>query len=388
MALRVAHWFATAVEPFWRREPPEPQQFHVNCGCGNRVSGNRQPTHQSAVCNRCGTVLFVLPADVYPKPKPKKKPKPKTAAVTAPAVEKVAIAVPSTVKAGASTVGTAGPSIAGKPPQAATAPEQSHASVPTIPVIRHSIITPFRLIIAAIVGVVAVTGWVVWQSQLKENARNLLHAYVESGQDALTQGKIDEAAGQYQLAAAAVDRLGRQDSEAQQIRREAKELAAIAQLRGSSTSLYAICEEARKAAAANDPHWNETFDHRYRDTWLIVEGDVIQDVGPDGTTRPVIAYPFPIDKASVVFDARLKELAPLTSGPGPQKVIFAGQLRSLTKEGNQGPTWVIRFNDATAFLWADIDTYRALGLGSGGADSDEATRRQLEQQAKLVGIQP
>ena len=92
----------------------------------------------------------------------------------------------------------------------------------------------------------------------------------------------------------------------------------------------------------------------------MVEGDVTQERGPDGIGEPIIRFPYPIDGAPVVFDVRLSGLAPMTGKSG-EHMIFAGQLASLMKEGTKNPMWIIRLKDETAFLWANVDTYQALG---------------------------
>ena len=170
------------------------------------------------------------------------------------------------------------------------------------------------------------------------------------------------------------------------MRQKAKELNAIAHL--SRLSLYDLCEEARLAVAEGETKWSERFDRNHRDSWIIVDGDVVSDAGPDGTQQPLIRYPFPIDGAPVILDARLKALEPRSAVAGPQRVIFAGQLVSFAEEGTKSKAWVLRLKDATAFLWTGDETYRALGLGSDALRSDEDTNRLLAAQGEIVGVKP
>ena len=68
----MVQWLARTTQLLRRRQPPEPPQpFELACACGHNISGIRQPTFQAVRCNRCGSPVFVLPTDVYPKPKPK-----------------------------------------------------------------------------------------------------------------------------------------------------------------------------------------------------------------------------------------------------------------------------------------------------------------------------
>jgi hypothetical protein len=170
------------------------------------------------------------------------------------------------------------------------------------------------------------------------------------------------------------------------VRQKAKELGAIAHL--SSLSLYELCDEAKLAVAAGDSKWSERFDRLHRNSWVVIEGDVVSDAGPDGIPQALIRYPFQIGNAQVILDARLKALQPTSATVAPQHVIFAAQLVSFAEEGTKGKVWVLKFNDATAFLWTGNDTYRALGLGADDLRSDDETSRLLAAQAEIVGVKP
>jgi hypothetical protein len=251
---------------------------------------------------------------------------------------------------------------------------------------RGALLTPVRVVACAIFGVVVLTGYFVWQSQRKEKAALTLREHLDAGDAAFRALRFDEAAAEYQQAAQAVDILGRDDVESRVVRQKAKELNAIAHL--SRLSLYDLCEEARLAVAEGETKWSERFDRNHRDSWVIVEGDIVTDAGPDGTQQPLIRYPFPIDGAAVILDARLKALEPRSAVAGPQRVIFAGQLVSFAEEGAKSKAWVLRLKDATAFLWTGDETYRALGLGSDALRSDEDTNRLLAAQGEIVGVKP
>jgi len=399
----MVQWLARTTQLLRRRQPPEPPQpFELSCACGHNVSGIRQPTFQTVRCNRCGNPLFVLPTDVYPKPKPKKPAKKEAPrAATPDHVRQVEapqpVAVPSTQAKGSGPTQAAGRLTpqAGSPAPVPRKEIQPVATAVTAPA-RRPLVSRFRLIVLAIGSVITMTGYLVWQSRLNDRALVSLPGHLESGAAALRAGDVRSAAVEYRQAAWAVDRLGRQDAESAGIRQKAKELDAILNL--SAVSLFDICEQARSAAPSGVEKWTEKFNRLYRDSWIVVEGDVIQDTGPDGIGQPIVRYPFPIDGAPVVFDARLPALGALPDKGGPRHVIFAGQLASLTKEGTKNPSWMIRLKETSAFLWADLDTYQALGLGpdspaTGGPGPDGAgetndTRRILSQQAAALGIKP
>jgi hypothetical protein len=399
----MVQWLTRTTQLLRRRQPPEaPQPFELGCACGHNVSGTRQPTFQTVRCNRCGNPLFVLPTDVYPKPKPKKTAKKEAPRAATPgharqveAPQPLAIPLAQTKGPGQTQAAGRSNPQAGAPASVAREELQPVATAATASV-RRSLVSPFRLIVLAIGGVIGLTGYLVWQSRLNDRALVSLPGHLELGAAALRAGNVRTAADEYRQAAWAVDRLRRDDAESAGIRQKARELDAILNL--SAVSLYDICEQARRAAPSGAEQWTEKFNRLYRDSWIVVEGDVIQDTGPDGIGQPIVRYPFPIDAAPVVFDARLPALGALPDKGVTRHVIFAGQLASLTKEGTKNPLWMIRFKETSAFLWADFDTYQALGLspdspspggpGPDGAGDANDTRHILSQQATALGIKP
>lgn len=401
----MVNWLAKATEALRRTPPPEPEPYEVVCACTHRLNGMRLPAFQVVRCNRCGNFVFVLPLDVYPRLKSKKKTAPKSSpdvrrdSAVAPASSAAAEPTVNTVRRNRPSGGSGRTEVAEPPKPAATratapvsaAPGSSSEirieSVDNLPTIRGSFFSPVRVVGCAIFGVVLVTAYFVWQSQLKEKAALTLREHLEAGEAAFRAAKFSEAATEYQQAAQAVDILGRDDAESRVVRQKAKEINAIAHL--SPLSLYELCEEARVAMTSGDTKWSERFERLYRDAWIVVDGDVVSDAGPDGTPQALIRYPFTIDNtAPVILDARLKALEPTSAVAGQQHVIFAGQLVSFAVQGEKSKVWVLRLKDTTAFLWAGTDTYRALGLGSDALRSDDDTSRLLAAQAEIVGVKP
>jgi hypothetical protein len=399
----MVHWLAKATEALRRAPPPEPQPFEVACVCTHRISGMRLPAFQVVRCNRCGNYVFVLPQDVYPKPKPKKKASTKPAVMPpeigrgagSPPPLSTGAAPPAAARRNPTGVRPAGPGVAASPAPAAAPAKAAAVStgssseirieeLEALTTVRSPLFTPVRLVGCGILAVVVLTGYFVWRSQQKEKAAVTLHTHIEAGEAALRMGHFEEAATEYRQAAEAVDILGRDDAESRVVRQKAKELNAIAHL--SPLSLYELCEEARLAVTSGDTSWGERFDRLYRDRWIIIDGDVVSDSGPDGVTQPLIRYPFPIDGPPVILDARLKALEPGSAVAAPQHVIFAGQLVSFKEEGTKSKVWVVRLKDSTAFLWAGTDTYRALGLGTDALRSDDDTAHLLATQAEVVGV--
>jgi hypothetical protein len=387
-------WLAKTTQLLQRRPPPEPAPpFEVGCACGHHISGVRMPTWQSITCHRCGNSIFVLPIDVYPKPKIKKPATPKAPAAPPPALAprlKTAPGAPGPVtqpkvSKPAAGAGTATPP-SGSPTGGIAAEVPSSDSVAIA--VRKPLVSRFTLIVLAIGLVVTATGYFVWQSRLNDRALVSLPGHIEAGGAALRAGKLPEAAEEYTQAAWAVNRLKRNDAESADVRQKAKELHAIVNL--SAVPLFEICEQAHRGASAGPEKWAEKFNELYRGAWIVIEGDIVQDTGPDGAGQAMVRFPFPIDTAPVVFDARLTALAPFVDAAkgAPRHVIFAGQLASFKREGTKNPLWVIRLKDDSAFLWANFDTYQAMGLASDAVADDNDPRRILTQQATALGLKP
>jgi hypothetical protein len=251
--------------------------------------------------------------------------------------------------------------------------------------VRRPLVSRFRLILLAIGGVVAATGYFVWQSRLNDQALVSLPAHIEAGAAALRAGEIPKAAEEYRQAAWAADRLKRADAESMAVRQKARELGAAVNL--SKVSLIEICDQARHAKKEGAEKWAAKFNELYAGSWIVVEGDIVQERGPDGIGEPVVRFPYPIDSAPVVFNLRLAGLEPMTEKSGGH-VIFAGQLASLLKEGTRNPMWIIRLKEDTAFLWANVDTYQALGRIPDAAGDENDPRHVLGRQAATLGLKP
>jgi hypothetical protein len=386
-------WLAKTTQLLQRRQPPEPPPpFELGCACGHHVTGMRKPTFQAITCHRCGNVLFVLPTDVYPKPKVKKSAANKASPAPSPQpIARVKAAEPASVpatrtKSSSPASAAAGAATRTGAPTATPPPDEALTADSVTIDLRRPLVSRFSLVVLAISSVVAATGYFVWQSRLNDRALVSLPNHLEAAVAALRGGNLPVAAEEYRQAAWAVDRLKRDDAESTGIRQKAKELHAIVNL--SAVPLFDICEHARLAAPAGAEKWTEKFNQVYRDSWIVIEGDLIQDTGPDGTGQPMVRFPFPIDVAPVVFDARLKALDALPVKGGSRHVIFAAQLASLTKEGTKNPLWMIRLKDDSAFLWADYETYRALGLAPDAPGEVNETRQILNEQAASLGLKP
>src|SRR5262249_28099321 len=160
---------------------------------------------------------FVLPHDVYPKPKPKKTSKKTVAAATsdmgaavkiseAVGSNKVTVARPGVTDDASDTTVRNGATVR-------TARQEKAEAVREAVQTRGALVTPFRLIVLAVAGVISATGYFVWQAHMKAVADRALPTHVDAAETAMRERDIGAAAREYELASEAVDRLDRQDSE-------------------------------------------------------------------------------------------------------------------------------------------------------------------------------
>ena len=156
-----------------------PQRFEIACECGEKVSGERGPAWQHQTCPACGADLYVLPVNSYPA-----TPSVSSEVIGGPFLSRLRVVLeellPEKQRPDRSTANQPSPesnaaspnegvesrAASGKPSTAAAAAPRGTALVKTrLPrinparMIRRTF-TPFRLLMAAAVVVVAATaGW-------------------------------------------------------------------------------------------------------------------------------------------------------------------------------------------------------------------------------------
>jgi hypothetical protein len=393
----MAGWLSAAEKLFRRRSSQPPPPFEILCRCGHVVTGNRSGSVQRPTCPECQATLFALPISVYPVPRaPRKKliaaPRPQTDA-DAPAT---AAEEPDAE------------SDAGLPPQVLkTAPIRPRveppaaASTATVPAPRRSLrqivgasplkmqldrlrrkaFTPVKLVLAGIVGVVVLTGWWILHLRERDDAERVVVAASRLGDEALQARDLKAAARQYHKVRAALDRLGRTDSQARILRQTAAELSAGSEL--CPTSLFEILHEAA-AAASGRTHlsWDEIFRSSYRDEWVVLDAQVSRRTDPGPGPRYIIDFPLGDgpNQGVVVSELDVFDRA-LSAGGGPQRVVFAAQLDDCRRDPQHDNTWLIVLRPKTGFLWSSGENLEMLGVGV-----DEATQQVLSEQSRHLGI--
>ena len=362
-----------------------PQRFEIACRiCGGPVAGTRGERERFEPCGACGTPAFVLPADVYPRPpadpEPKSEPKKARTARPAPA--------------------TASPPATGAAPRdrrplrdrAADGAGAARAAL-------KKRATPVRLAALATAVVVALTVWWGVRRAGVGAARQALVDAPPAAAAALAEGAFADAADRYAELAAALDTLGRGESDrAERARQRVREATAAANL-ASQTPF----EIARQAAAATSPRartaWGELFDSLHRGRWVILDApaaavppvDVRGVTGDDAEPPPPrteLLYPLSVDGVTVRLVGDPAVPAGLTPADPPRRAILAAKYGACVRVADPagGPgIWELRLEPGSAFLWATPETLAAVGFDLDGPDG-AATRAVLAEQAAELGL--
>jgi hypothetical protein len=388
----MASWLSRATEAFRRPPPPEPEPFNVRCDCGGFVTGERLPAAQRPGCPDCGRPVFVLPANVYPVPVRSKKKGTKQEAAATPGEGKRATREEPSVEEGDPGVKPSAGPPGGKPPAkpdrrtvANGAPAKAAASQPVVSrpegillESRTRILTPFRLIVAAIVVMGSLTGWGLWHRHQVESAKIHVLAAHEAGMKALKEGNFAVAARELRRARDAVDLLRRTDADANSIRRYCREAVAGDGLLDSS--LFEVLAEF----AADPANGKGRFASRHRNSWLVLDAVI---ANPEATDRPcVLDMPLLMDgmKFRIEVDSpAIRTAARREFERGAARVIFAAPMSEIRPPSAEDPGAVLVLDGKSAFLWTTLETYTALGYAEDRDEELQLTRdllaRQLEQ---------
>lgn len=358
----MANWLSRATEGFRKPPPPAPEPYSIRCDCGGMVNGVRLANPQRPSCPTCGRQIFVLPANVYPVTIRPKKPAPPAA------TESMSPSITAPAPAPANPA-------RGRP----AVPEVPPAVKPTGILIesRSRILTPFRLIVAAITAVAVITAWGLWHRHRVESAKANVLAANEAGMKALREREFGVAARELTRARDAVDILRRKDPEANTIRRYCRE--AIAGHGLASSSIFDVLADY----AADSHRGRSRFGTLHRDSWLLLDATVIN---PEAAGQPcVVDMPLLLDGMTfrVEIDSNLIKTAAAKAG-NPARVIFAAQMKEIRSPSAKDPDAVLALNGQTAFLWTDMETYVSLGYGETRPEDLQITRDLLSSQLEQM----
>lgn len=379
-------WLSKATGALRGDSPDEPQPFETLCECGVRHSGLRRRKPQRLVCRSCGTSLFVLPRDVYPtptapappKPKPRKKRKKPAPPVTQVGQRVFQQATESVAKASAK-VGRG----------AADAGLGFGARVAAFIAGFIALWTPFRLIVLGVVVLCAITAAVTLLSDRSEEAVIALTTANENARTAMEAKDFELAQSEFARAVALLNELERHDDPlAREIRQLYQETTAIRDI--VPIPLLDIVADADAALqSGRTAEWERTFQTRYRDRWLVMEGDVVPaDLAKSGG-RYAIRIPIGIgpSQRSVSVEVALPLFDQLVKGGKPRPVVLAGQIESCDLSSDSR-TWVVRLARSSAFLWTNSANYQALGFTFDHPETEQQVRTVLASQAQALELPP
>ena len=383
-------WLSKATGALRREAPETPQPFESLCECGVRHTGLRRRKSQRLVCRSCGTSLFVLPRDVYPIPaapppkQPKKRKKPKSkaarAATPAPVIGKRVFkqATQGVAKASAK-VGRG-------------AAEAGIGFGSRIAAYVRGFIgfwTPLRLVVLGTVVICAITAAVTLFSDRSEQAVIALTDANENAREAMAAGDFTAAQSEFTKAVALLDELQRTDDPlAREIRQLHRETSAIRDIVAVSP-LDIVAEADTAVVEGKTPEWASTFETRYKDRWIVVEGNASSaDRALSGG-----AYHVPVPMGigphgrSLSIQVSMPLLDTLIKAGKPRPVVLAGQIESCELSRDQR-TWILKLRRETAFLWTNAHNYQALGFTFDDPQAADQTRALLNSQARAIGLEP
>lgn len=370
----MAGWLSRANDAFRKETPPAPEPYEVCCDCGGRVTGERSRNAQRPPCPACGRLIFILPANVYPRPvkSAPKKAAPQSATTKPAAKERMM-----------------GPKATALKPQSPAkskveqAEETSRSDRSGIAIeAREKRLTPFRLTVLAIAVVCGLTGWGLWHRQRIETAKTIVAKATEAGMQALQDRDFTTAARELERARDAVDLLKRTDAEAQTVRRLCREAIAARGL--AHDSLFELLHESLADIKPGDKEATR-FNGLYRDAWVLFDATVLV---PEDSTQPcTLDMPVFHRGQTIRIEANfaaLRQAVAQAPGGGPARVIFAAQLERLTPVSDSQTEAVLTLKDQSAFLWTNHDNYAALGYHEDDAEELKATKTILEGQLVVM----
>lgn len=421
----MSSWFSkTAMNVFKPNLTAPPQPFVLACPqCGESLQGLRQPDFQSVVCKVCRTANFILPRDVYPATNaepPKEKTRKSSSAVlmdddVVPISEEEFEEILSEKDAGPAkkktppvTGGETLPTLselrqrirnAEKPRQAqlATAVPQKTSPIEGLgtslgelgrethqQIVRFW--TPFRILAVAVTVVISVTAIWTWRQSALAQAVRVAKEESALGLEAVAQNEWTRARGHLQLAAAALNRLGRTDPESQTVRQYARETEA--QFRLCDLSIQELLGKAQENWE-NQKEKKKVRNHlarTYEGDWMLFEGTV-RDVTEKKARRKEYQLRVPIGTGGT-GEALVRMNFPILEkviDPGSQRdLIVAGAIEDV--EFTESGKWIITLNADSGFLWTHRDAYEATGLEFNPARTRDAVESQLHNQAQAMGV--
>ncbi len=382
----MAHWLTQKARALRRTPAPQPVPFERTCLCGEPVVGIRRETSQRTACRRCGEGFWVLPLDPYPPVKsPSVPPRKKSTNKQADSIADPTIPPRErrkwSVKAAASRL---------KQNTGSRLRKVKEASGRRIRLVirqQREFFTPLKIVVLSIIAVVAMTGYTVFRQQQIESAKFSFREHLKDGQAAIAEARFGDAQVQLESAVDALNRLGRRDTEAEQVRQLLREADTANHL--SSESLFDMLSLARQTVGSDGPsQWERKLASEFRGRWFIVESLVRSSRSPGGELQREILLPLSIFGEPVRVEAPLAAVKGMSSEEAWIPMILAVQIAECrpVEDETASRSWRLAFEPDSAYLWADFTTYEALGLLPEEPAGVDRVKQILDRQKRGLGL--
>lgn len=381
-------WLQKAQSAVFGRREETPQPYVVTCECGMAYSGIRAAKPQKTGCSRCGAMLFIFPMCPYPLPASVEirmrggdivPEDPRT-------VEKPAAGKKTKSKKGTKTAAVSSSDVE---PTKKAAPTSR-----TEPVIKDTkksrpVFTPLRLVVVALLATVAGTVTIVVRNARYESARREVEPAIERGLKAYAAHDYSAASTELSLAVTALDRLGRDDAAARQVRQRAKEAHAAAGLLTSPLAdvLTDLLNEKSEEALSS------RVERRLAGQWLFFDAPLIATTDSQSrSSTPGLAVDNMMMVGKLVCRMEFSQ-HPGKGWPQPKadavgrRTIFAAQLDTIRVNGiGADADAVIVLRGSTAVLWTSAEGYA--GLVPPPTDEEERKQWQELLEAQRAALEP
>jgi len=384
------------------RQPIGPVPFDINCVCGRETNGYRSPRYQQVICLDCGEPLFVLPLNVYPSPPPTEKddtqPKPDGSSnqteveIDDDISREIGLDddlndVVSDLRADSEF-----PQRLVKEKRVKEKPgkkEKQKKKPDAVPISKikrppKRMITPFRLTLVAIVGVLIGTVWFSIKSSRFESAQVVLHDAAKSGFEAVDEGDAYTAATEFEKAAEAADIIVPDSAQAEMLHHMQRQATVVTSL--SDDSLLDILIRADEAREVEPGAWQD--DLRLDDsTWLVFDSTARETIGADGDELVEVAFPLAVGEADVVMECHADPFSKLGLTTEPARLIFAAKVQRIDYRSSQPALWTVQLDPDSVVIWSSDGLFNTLGFESDESEWDRETTKLLKKQQQALGIE-
>lgn len=388
-------WLKWKKNKLLKPKATEPVPFEINCVCGRLAAGNRSQRYQQVICLDCGEPLFVLPLNPYPAPQPgHDRP---TGNPSGEANTKTASRQKS--RAGA-TIGEqadspetksskkpiASPKVRAKSkgktkPVAPSKPRPDAVPLSKMKRPKKRVITPFRMTLVAIGGILAATIFYSIKSSKADNAEFVMREAAAGGFEALAEDNMIGAAIEFRKAAEAAAIVAPDSTQAATLRQMQLETEVVTRL--SDESLIDIIMRATEAAEQQPTNWQQSF--VLSDDWIVIDSNVKKSIGADGGEVAAIEFPVSIGNATINVICNADAFAPMSLSGTYQRIIFAAQVKSIDFQTSP-PKWQLTLESSSILLWSNEKLFAAAGFKTDDSEWDTQAAQQLAKQKQKLGI--